>query len=201
MAAITDIKQQQKRQDRYSIYFDGKYVFSLGESELLSSGLYIGKELTPAELAEQQGRAQLDKAYDRAIRYVALRMRSEWELRQYLKRKEYDEPTIELILNKLSEKGMVDDQRFAQAWVENRHLLKTISKRRLQQELRQKRVADDVIRTVLENDETDEQSELKALIAKKQQITRFQDPIKLMQYLSRQGYSYDDIKSAMQNDN
>jgi regulatory protein len=195
---ITDIKQQVKRQDRYSIYIDGKYVFSYGESELLQSGLHIGKELTAKELEEQQGRAAVDKAYDRALRYLAIRMRSEWELRQYLKRKDYDDPLIDQILNMLSNRGMVDDLKFAHMWVDNRHLLKTISRRRLQQELRQKRISDDIIQQVLQADETDERTELRALVEKKRQISRFQDDLKLMQYLSRQGYNYDDIKAALQ---
>ena len=42
---ITAIKQQVKRQDRYSIYGDGKYLFSFSESELLNSGIKIGQEL------------------------------------------------------------------------------------------------------------------------------------------------------------
>jgi NUDIX domain. len=47
---ITAITQQVKRTDRYSIFVDGKYAFSLSESGLLASGLAVGQELTPAEL-------------------------------------------------------------------------------------------------------------------------------------------------------
>lgn len=194
---ITDIKQQVKRSDRYSIYIDGRYELSFGANELLNSGLYLGQEISREELDQLKDKAVLDKAYDRALNYVYLRPRSEWELRQYLKRKEVPPALLEIILNKLSISGYVDDSKFAEAWVRNRRLLKAISQRRLSQELRAKRVSDEVVRAVLSEDETDEREVLAQLVAKKRQQTRYQDDLKLMQYLARQGYSYDDIKSVI----
>lgn len=197
MAQITDIKQQVKRQNRYSIYIDKKYAFSLSESELLSIGLRIGQEHTEQELEELRQKAVLDKAYMRSLDYLARRSRSEWELRDYLKRKEYDPPTIDIILNKLSEMGYVDDLAFARVWIENRRLLKATSLLRLRQELRQKRVEDSVINQALEEDETDEREMLKEVVIKKRTQSRYQDDEKLMAYLMRQGYRYDDVKAAM----
>lgn len=194
---ITDIKQQVKRVDRYSIYVDGKYLFPLGESELLNLGLRIGQEYTEVELEELKQKAVLDKGFDRALNLTMRRPRSEWELRDYLKRKEYDPENITVILNMLSDRGYVNDADFAKRWVDNRRLLKATSKRRLRQELKQKRVPDDVIDQVLAEDETDEREVLRDLIERKRKQTKYQDDLKLMQYLSRQGYSYSDIKSIL----
>jgi hypothetical protein len=47
---ITDIKQQVKRQARYSIFVEGKYAFSLSEPELMKSGIQIGRDYTEEEL-------------------------------------------------------------------------------------------------------------------------------------------------------
>ena len=83
-------------------------------------------------------------------------------------------------------------------WVDNRRLLKSTSQRRLQMELRQKRVADEVIQQTLANDPTDERQVLSDLIARKRKIARFAaDDQKLMAYLIRQGFSYEDVKDAM----
>ncbi|MCX6725602.1 MAG: RecX family transcriptional regulator, partial [Candidatus Saccharibacteria bacterium] len=124
---ITNIKQQVKRSDRFSIYVDGIYKFSFGESELLSSRVHINMELTEGELSNLQQAAELDKAYDRAINFISLRRRSQWEIEEYLKRKEYSPALIDTILNKLSIKNYVDDFAFAKAWVSSRRLLKAIS--------------------------------------------------------------------------
>lgn len=197
---ITDIKQQLRRADRYSIYIDGKYAFSLGELEILNTGIRLNMELTPVELNELRGRAEEDKAYDRVLGLLALRPRSSREVTDYLKRKKYEPETVTAILNKLSERGMINDLTFAQWWVEQRRALKAMSKRRLQQELRKKYISTEIINEVLGNDETDEQEVLKAVVAKKRQLARFQDDLKLMQYLSRQGYNYDDIKAVLHSD-
>ncbi|MDB5163498.1 MAG: regulatory protein RecX [Candidatus Saccharibacteria bacterium] len=198
---ITAIKQQVRRTDRYSIFVDDKYSFALSELGLINSRLAVGQEYSETELANLLGDAEFDKAYGRVLDLIARRKRSEWEIRDYLKRKDYQPPLIEQVLNRLRQAGFVNDADFARAWVNNRRLLKATSKRRLQQELRQKRLSDEVIAQALEEDQTDERDVLKELVAKKRQQTRYQDDLKLMQYLSRQGYNYADIKSAMHSEN
>ncbi len=195
---ITDIKQQVKRQDRYSIYVDGKYAFSFSENELLNLSLRINQEFTPEALEKLQKTAVEDKAYMRALDLLMRRSRSEWELRDYLKRKEYTPDIIDKIISRLNRAGYVDDKKFAMSWVENRRLLKSTSKRKLQMELRQKHIADDIIQQVLAEDETDERQVLKDLVAKKQTQTRYQDPQKLTAYLMRQGFNYDDVKAVLE---
>lgn len=197
MAKISAIKQQAKRKDRYSIYVDGKYAFSLSEGELIKSDLKIGQEVTDRELAELKDQAVLDKAYDRTLNLISRRPRSEWELRDYLKRKGYDEFAQGSVLCALKDRGYVDDLDFARRWVESRRLLKSTSKRRLSQELRQKHIQDNVIQQVLAEDKADERQVLRDLIARKRRQSKYQDDLKLKQYLARQGFSYDDIKSAI----
>lgn len=194
---ISSIKQQVKRQDRYSVYVDGKYLFSFSQSDLLQSGIRVGQELTEQELGELKSSAMLDKAYDRALNLISHRPRSEGELRDYLRRKDLPSSDIDRVIAKLANGGYVDDLDFAMRWVSSRRLLKSTSKRRLTQELRQKRIADEIISEVLVADSTDERQVLAELIQRKRKQTKYQDPTKLMQYLSRQGFSYDDIKTAM----
>jgi regulatory protein len=193
---ITSIKQQVKRTDRYSVFVDDKYAFSLSESGLIKSGLASGQELDAAELRQLKKAAGLDKAYGNALRYVAMRQRSEWEVETYLARKEVDKAAAQEIIRRLRDLSLLSDLDFARAWVGSRRQLKSTSKRRLRLELMQKHVPHDVIDQVLAEDETDERDALRQLIEKKR--SRYPDQQKLMQYLARQGFSYDDIKSVLQ---
>lgn len=195
---ITAIKQQQKRSDRYSIFIDDKYAFSLSESGLIESRLVSGQELSSAELADLKKTAGLDKAFGLALRYVAIRPRSEGELADYFRRKQIDQAMAAQIVERLRRSGLVDDLAFARAWVVNRRLLKSVSKRRLQLELRQKRVSQEVVSQVLTEDESDDKQALRQLIEKKR--SRYPEQQKLMQYLARQGFNFDDIKSALKSD-
>lgn len=199
---ITKIVQQEKQKDRYSLFVEGKYAFSLSESALLDSRLMVGQELSGDDLAHWKQESADDKISGNALRYAAMRLRSTWEMEQYLKRKGATPPLSEKILNKLSNIGLLNDEAFARAWTNNRRLLRPTSKRKLQQELRAKRVSDEVIEQALQTDEgNDEQAALRQLVAKKRDLPKYKaEPMKLMQYLARQGFSYDDIKTALQSD-
>lgn len=192
---ITEIKAQVKTVGRYSIFIDGKYSFSLSDVALFEQQLRIGQEVGSEQVKALKQLSSDDKLFGATLRYVGLRPRSEWEIRTYLQRKHASPALVDSILNKLSKNGFIDDVAFAKAWVESRRLLRPTSKRKLQQELHAKRVSDEVIGQVLAADEADERQLLRALAAKKR--GRYSEDIKLMQYLVRQGFSYEDVKAVV----
>ncbi len=195
MLKVTSIKQQEKRKDRYSVFVDGKYSFSLSENALLDSKLASGRELDKSELDGFKQLSADDKLYGNALRYAATRLRSEWELREYLRRKQAAPEAADVVMGKLQRIGFVDDAAFAQAWVDNRRAIKPSSKRKLQQELKAKRISDDLINQMLSGGEDNEQTALREIIERKRRQAKYRDdPTKLMQYLVRQGFSYDDVK-------
>jgi regulatory protein len=197
---ITAIKQQERRKDRYSVYVDEKYAFSLSEAALLDSKVASGQELTGEQVKAYKQLSAEDKVYGNALRYAAMRRRSRWEMEFYLQRKDAPPALAQQIIDKLSDLGFIDDLAFAQAWVENRHLLRPTSKRKLQQELRAKRVASDIIDKVLREDVAADRDELRNLVIRKRRQSKYQDDQKLMQYLARQGFGYEDIKSMLQSE-
>ncbi len=194
---ITNIKQQVKQTDRYSVFVDGKYCFSLSETALLKSGLTSGQELTPAQIDEYKQLSADDKVYNRALRYVAMRPRSTWELTTYLRRKEASDSLIESTINRLTALGLLNDAAFADSFVRDRQLLRPTSRRKLIVELKKKRLSDEHIEAALTQNELDEADSLTQVIAKKRRQAKYQDDDKLMQYLARQGFGYSDIKSAL----
>jgi regulatory protein len=196
---ITSIKQQVKRQGRYSIFLDGKYGFSLSDRALLDSKLTNGQELTETDAEELKQLSTEDKIYNNALNYIMLRPRSTWEMEQYLQRKDCSPSLLQEILNKLSKSGLLSDEAFAHSWVVNRRLLKPTSRRRLLQELRAKHVPDDLAQQALNRDDTDESAVLRELVTRKRKQLRYQDDQKLMQYLASQGFDYGDIKTALSN--
>ena len=195
---ITAIKAQVKREGRYSIFVDDKYAFSLSAEGLLDAHLVTGQELSQVDVTDYKRLSQEDKAYNLALAYVARRMRSEGELHDYFRRKQYAPELAEQLLIKLRRLRFVDDAEFARRWVENRRRLKATSTKKLRLELREKKVNSEVIQTVLAEDETDERQLLRDLVEKKRRISRYQDDQKLIAYLARQGFNYDDIKATLE---
>ncbi len=163
------------------------------------SGLKIGQEITESELEKYKEGANEAKAYGLALRFLGVRMRSRRELQDYLARKNCSTEESEVALQRLEDLGLVDDYKFAAAWVADRQAVRPRSKMRLSQELAAKGVARDVVDGVLaELEPDDELQALKTLIERKRRLPAYQDTQKLTAYLQRQGYRWGLIKTALE---
>lgn len=210
---ITGISGQAKNANRVNVSVDGKYRFSLDVFQLVDLGVKVGSEYSEEELARLETESQFGKLYARALEYTMLRPHSAREIRDYLWRKtratKYKSKTTgelkeragvsqeiaDRVFDRLSEKGYIDDEKFARWWVENRNQTKGTSRRKLTAELRSKGVESGIIEAALANSERSDEDELAKIIAKKR--ARYDDEQKFTAYLARQGFSYDDIKSAL----
>lgn len=194
---ITAIKPAVKTKGRFNIFVDEKYSFSLDELQLVESGLKRDQEINDQELELFKNESTFGKAYTRALDYIMRRPRSEKELRDYAWRKKWSDDLRDRVISKLLNKGYLDDMRFAKTWVRHRALGKPMSKRRLTLELKQKGLSDEVIDSAFaESEEFDEIGALRLLIEKKR--PKYSDNNKLIAYLAGQGFSYGQIKTAMQ---
>ena len=115
--------------------------------------------------------------------------------RRVIERPGVSQAIADQVLARLVERGYIDDERFATWWVENRNQTKGTSHRKLSNELRTKGVSSLLIETALAQSERDDGAELQKMIAKKRR--RYPDDDKLIVYLQRQGFRYDDIRSAL----
>lgn len=214
---ITDIKQAVRDQDRVNIYVDDKFFCSLDISQVVDYKLKVGKELSDDERAELKRASEFGKFYQRALEFALMRPRSEKEIRDYLNRKTlnrkvrvknrktgeyqtrekqgYDKSLVPLVLNRLNERGYIDDRHFAKLWVENRNVSKGTSVKKLRNELMQKGINSQIIDEVLEQGARNDEDELQKIITRK--ANRYPDQQKFIQYLVRQGFNYSDVVDAL----
>ena len=210
---ITDITQAVRNPDRVNISVDGKYRFSLDMYQLSSLGLKIGREYSEAELDELETESQFGKLYARALEYCLMRPHSKKEVRDYLWRKTREtkyksrqtgeiksragvsQEIADRVFDRLVEKGYLDDEKFTRFWIENRNQTKGSSLRKLTNELRVKGVESSIIDQVLAESSRNDSDEIAKIIAKKR--SKYPDEQKLIAYLARQGFSYDEIKTAL----
>jgi regulatory protein len=195
---ITNIKQAVKNPERANIFVDGKYEFSLDVTQLLDLKLKVGQEITLAQLSEYKKLSEYGKLYQRTLEWVLARPRSEKETSDYLYKKIYekklDKEYINQIIEKLEKKKYLNDEAFAKWYVENRFVKKGISKKRLSLELAKKGISREIVERVLKDSGRDEKEEILKIIAKKR--ARYDDD-KLIQYLGRQGFSYELAKDLV----
>jgi regulatory protein len=206
---ITALKIQARDKDRVNVFVDGKYSFSLDITQVAELGIKTGAEYTDDELRELENESQFGKLYTRTLEYVLIRPRSQREVRDYLYRKTRDTPTkqggvkkgvskelTERVFDRLSAKGYIDDEKFARFWIENRNVRKGTSFRKLKAELAAKGVGSDLADALLGQSDRQELDELRKVVAKK--AAKYDDPQKLMAYLLRQGFRYDDIRQVLE---
>jgi len=205
---VTSITPQVRNKTRVNIAIDGTYAWSLDIAQVIDLGIRVGNSYTQAELDALKSESDFGKVYARALEYCLMRPRSEQEVRDYLRRKTYESRTktgavkpgiaqaiTDRVFERLVEKGYINDEIFARHWVENRNQTKGTSQRKLAAELRTKGVKSEIIELVLAATERNDTEEIQKIIAKKR--SRYADDTKFMAYLARQGFSYDDIRQAL----
>ncbi len=195
---ITAIKAQLKNPDRVSIFVDSKYSFSLTLDQLLSEKLNKDKEVDENDIRKYKKLSDEGKLKSKVLDWLMRRPHSVREYRDYMYRKKADKDLTEALLEEFKKKDYLNDENFTRWFVENR-VRKNKSKREIEAELRSKGVSQVIVQKVatelaLSNSEKESLTEL---VKKLQRRSKYQDKIKLKQYLTSKGFSYSDIKEIV----
>lgn len=146
-----------------------------------------------------------------ALRMLKSRLRSAWEIDQALARRGVDEPERQAVLEQLSELDLINDQRFAEAWVHTRDLLAPRGAFILQMELSKKGIDKEIIKKVLHerkelgadesSDQPDEEALARQLLEGKERAYAHLSPEvrerRLLSLLMRRGFSYETAKRIL----
>lgn len=124
MMTITRITTQKKNNNRYNIYVDDgggeTYGFSVDEAVLIEYRLRKGLEMSEAMVSELTEKDSFYQSYALAIRYLGYRMRTKKEVADYLQKKDVSPHNISATIDRLTTNGLLDDEQFANAFVQTR---------------------------------------------------------------------------------
>ncbi len=140
------------------------------------------------------------KFYNKALKFLSYRPRSEKEMVDKLLRKKAPQEIINKIIKKLKEYKFIDDKEFVKWWIQQRTNYKPRSLRLIKMELGQKGIVKDVIEETINELEltVDDLSSAKKLIEKRlhkyTNLPREEKFQKVARYLSSKGFNYDIIK-------
>lgn len=128
-----------------------------------------------------------------ALRKLTASARTRHELDQALEKKDVPDEVAGLVLDRLEEVGLIDDEAFAQSWVDSRQQRRHLSRSALRRELQSKGVDRDHVDAALATvDADDELVAARALAAKRASATRGLDPLvrdrRLAGVLARRGF-------------
>ncbi len=198
---ISQVTPTQRDPERVSVFIDGAFAFALPAIVAVQRGLRRGVELDEAAVRELEGLAEVERATEAALTFVAYRPRAEREVRDRLRRREFAPAAIDAAIERLRGWRYLDDRAFAEYWVENRAEHAPRGRRALEAELRAKGVDRDVTGDVLEQVELNEEDAALELARKRlPRLAALDEPTqrrRLAAFLGRRGYSWDVIRPVL----
>lgn len=192
MRKTTAIRARRGQGKRVNIFLDGKFAFSLEAEVAAKEGLQVEQVLSAAQIEALTKSDHLQRCFKAATHYLSYRLRSESELRERLHQRGFDSDSVERVMTRLKEQGLVDDIAFAQFWKDNRESFSPRSQGLTRLELKRKGVAETTIDQVV-NAIDDEDNAYRAALKKVRTLPRSDYQSfrrRLGEYLRRRGFSY-----------
>lgn len=213
---ITRLTPGVRDPNRVNVFIDGGFAFSLDLSQVVDLDVKVGQKVDKDRIESLRSASEFGKLYQRTLEWVLTRPHSVREARDYFRRRKLKRTQLnrqrvregkrelppirdehaEMVTQKLIEKGYLNDRKFALFYVENRHVRRGISQKRLRLELKRKGVSEEIIHEVMAEQPRDEQEEMMKMIKKKR---RKYNDFQLIGYLVRQGFEYNAVKNAVEN--
>lgn len=200
---ITKIESQKNNPLRKNIYIDGEFALGISAETLLRFGLRTGDEIGEQKLKALQAAEELHGAKQAALRLLARRPRTEKEIRDKLREKEFGDEEIRQAIASLRSSGFIDDEAFTRAFIRDQLTVRPKGPLAIKQKLLLLGVRKETIDGALEEALREAPQEAVALDAARKFLRRTSsDDIrttrqKLSAFLSRRGFSWEVISTVI----
>lgn len=199
MRTITRITEQKRRPNRRNIFLDDVFAFACNQNVVRKFDLKVGMTLDDAQVQQVlQGEVQ-QECFDHAMRFLERRMHSRTELQRKLARHEYGPQVLEMVLDRLTKLGYLDDAEFARQKIQQLQR-RLHGQRSALSQLLKAGVKSQTVRQAMSDEYSrdDALAAAQTLIAKQQGRLRSLDPMtakrRLLGMLQRRGFDYELVK-------
>ncbi len=197
---ITGLKPQRRSKKRLSVFVDGEFAFSLDKETIAQFGLKEGKRVDSQFLEQVVLEEQFRLCRDYAFLLLSYKARTEKELRERLEKKGYSPEVIARVFERLKELGLVDDEKLAQDYVEDRIKVGHKGRWRVRQELLKRGLSRQQIERALKQapDETEAaRMVLEHFLPRYKRLDQETRKRRLYGLLARRGFSAETIARVM----
>ncbi|HCW52970.1 MAG TPA: recombination regulator RecX [Clostridium sp.] len=202
MAVITKIEVQKRNKDRVNIYLDNEYAFSISMELVYKEGLKSKMEIDVDRLRDIADKEGYLKCKNTALRIVERSFKTEKEMRDKLKEKEYKDDQIEKTIEFLKEYKFINDEAYVNAYVNDK--LSSRGRQKIKYDLIRKGIERNLIEEKLSDIDSDDEKNTALNLAKKKynSIKKSESDLykingKLYRFLMSKGYNYELIKDVV----
>lgn len=204
MPIVTKISGQKRRENRRSVFLDGKFAFGCNVNVIAKFRLREGMNLTEEQVKEIERGGVRQECFDHAMRFLQTRLHSRAELLKKLMRNEWGEAIVSGVLDDLQRLGYIDDERFAKTKALSAVQNKSHGRRRAFMELLRTGVKGEVAEKALDDvyETTDATAVARELAMKQASRLKKLDPQvarrRLVGMLQRRGFGYEEIRPVIE---
>ena len=188
MGKITKIEQQKKKKNRVNVYIDGEFSLGLYKDTVVEYHLYENKEITQSEISLIKEFEVITDVKEKVRNYISYRERSKKEIKDYLTNKGIKEEVSKKVLADFEKAYLIDDHRFARAWIKDRNKNNPKGNFALKMELKNKGIEEAEIEDLLKC--VDEKQNARKVLEKafRKYGKKKTSKKKILEYLKRRGF-------------
>ncbi len=196
---VTNIEAVTKT--KYKVYIDEKFAFVLYKGELSRYRIAVGQELKSEIYIKIRSEIVVKRAKLRALHLLNAMGRTEAQLHQKLAQDHYTEDIIDEAIDYVKSFGYIDDENYARNFIGSRKDKK--SKKEIFAQLLQKGISKEVLERAFEEcyESNSARDAIMAIMQKRQynpETADRKETQKIMGYLMRKGFGYEDIRQVIQ---
>ena len=139
------IKYEKKGNNTYKIYLENNQTINLYEDVIIKNNLLYKKELDETMLTKLDTDNNKEDIYNKCIKYISVRIRSIYEIKEYLKRKQIENNLIEITIDKLIKNNFLNDETFTKAFIHDKLNFTTMGPYKIEQELKKHQIDTNII--------------------------------------------------------
>ncbi len=202
MKKITKIEYQKRNKERFNIYIDDEYSFSVDISILIEYTLKKDMELDDALIDDILRSEERISVYNYGISVLSRYAKSEYELRLKMKDKGFEPDLIDNAIRILKDKKYLDDERYCQMFINDKLNISKHGLRKIKEALYYKGIDKEIIEEKIKNISQDGEEERAYILGEKKLMniketdTR-KKAAKLSSYLIGRGFEYETVNKTV----
>lgn len=182
----------------YEIELDNFKKYKLYDDIILKYELLIDRRITEKKLEQVVNENNFLDAYYQALKYINVKMRCEYEIRVYLKKKGFNVFDADYVVSRLKDEGYINERAYVQAYINDAINLGLYGPKKISDNLRKLGLDEMLVNEYLECINSREWlNRINKILEKKARVNKSSEKMfknKVTADLLNLGYYYDDIK-------